>query len=294
MLFYFFAFLSLTIARPSLSSSRTIFSNVKVNDLNRNALSVVLSHLNLPEMQGARLVCTDTRNAMDDAIKIQDRDILQSLTRHFVTIPAGKLPGNIEIATFEAAQYPVTRKQWKLIMGEMPSHVSEGQRSTWNSCPNCPVTYVNWENQDGSRAEVQDFLEKLNQREVASGCTYDLPADKQLWYTIRGDETGLNQDLYSKGFTSQNVGEYVTHRGNSNQQIQSVGQKKLNAFGIELGNVWKMSKELYSQGQPAWGRSVRGGGWADDVSGAGSGSRHGAAAGRRSDDVGLALVRTCP
>ena len=86
----------------------------------------------------------------------------------------------------------------------------------------------------------------------------------------------------------------MTYSENSNEQIQSVGQKRLNAFGIELGNVWKMSKELFILAQPTLGRSVRGGSWNHDVSDAGSGYRLDANAGYRNGYIGLALVRTCP
>ena len=64
---------------------------------------------------------------------------------------------------------------------------------------------------------------------------------------MRGDPTGKNQDKYSKGVTAHNVTEYVTQSGKSNRQVQPVGERRLNAFGGELGNVWKMSSDLYNR-----------------------------------------------
>lgn len=146
----------------------------------------------------------------------------------------------------------------------------------------------------GSSAEVQDFVTKLNQRQDLSGCSYKLPNDKQLWYTNRGDPTGENQDKYSKGVTAHNVNEYVTHSENSNGQVQPVGQKRLNAFGVELGNVWKMSSDLYDTSHRNLGRSIRGGSCASVLSLAESGPPKIANAGNRYFNMGFGLVRTCP
>lgn len=220
--------------------------------------------------------------------------ILGRFRAQFVQVPAGQLPDGTQIAAMQADRYPVTRELWNEIMGGMPAHFPAAERPTWNASPRIPVTYVNWENENGSPAEVQDFLARLNVREQDTGCVYGLPTDKQLWYLIRGDETGHNQDLYSAGVTAGNVNEFVTHWGNSGHQIQPVGNKTPNRFGIELGNVWKMSKELYDPAHRNYGRSVRGGGWGSDVYHAESGVRYHACAGDRDGYMGVSLVRTCP
>lgn len=221
--------------------------------------------------------------------------VMERFRAQFVQIPAGRLPDGTQIAAHEADKFPATRELWNEIWGDMPADVPADQRATWNQCPRCPVTHVNWENQNRSSAEVQEFLGRLNQREAVSGsgCTYDLPTDKQLHYDIRADVTGTNQDIYSAGVNGTNVNDYVTHWGNSNRQIQPVGQKTLNGFGLELGNIWKMSKDLYDSAHPEWGRSVRGGSWGNDVSLAKSGNRNYAIAGNRGDRMGFSLVRTC-
>jgi hypothetical protein len=91
--------------------------------------------------------------------------------------------------------------------------------------------------------------------------------------------------------TDQNVNEYVTHGGNSNGQIQPVGRKeiRLNAFGIELGNIWKMSKSLLAPRA----RSVRGGSWLYNVLSARSDVSSSTDAGDRRSNLGFALVRQC-
>ena len=208
----------------------------------------------------------------------------------FVTIPAGVLPSGVAVASFEADKYPVTRELWATIMGEKPVHFPDN--GTWAQDLRKPVTHVSWVNADGSPAEVQEFLLRLNRITASQRCTYDLPTDQQLHYRNRGDVTGQNQDRYSTGVTEQNVDDYVTHYGNSNGQIQPVGIKLPNAFGVELGNVWVMSKDLYN-----WGQYVRGGSWGHDVSTAGSGVRNNAYVSAhvsvRAPYMGFALVRIC-
>ena len=217
-------------------------------------------------------------------------NVIENFKSQFVSIPAGKLPGGIQVASFEANKFPVTRDLWQEIMGGIPGHVPDDKKAAWHQCPRCPVTYVNWENADGSSAEVQDFVTKLNRRQDLSGCTYKLPNDKQLWYVMRGDPTGENQDKYSKGVTAHNVNEYVTHSGNSNGQVQPVGERRLNAFGVELGNVWKMSSDLYDTSRRNLGRSMRGGSWRLVVSNAESGNRNNANAGNRNSNMGFDCI----
>lgn len=271
----------------------------KLTDLPNEILVQIAENLGQEDLK--RLACTSwTLQGVAEYEKKRveeraEKAFVTELDKHFVKIPEGLLPPGddgtqVKIAAFEADQYPVTQKLWKDIMGSLPEGVQP-------NCPHCPITHVNWENEDGSSAEVQEFLKKLNLKVAKTGCTYDLPTDSQLHYMIRGDQTGTNPDLYSAGVTDANVNDYVTHWGNSGpegqKQIQPVGQKTLNAFGIELGNVWKMSKDLYDPTYATWGRSVRGGTWDGGVNGARSDIRLGANAGFRNGSMGFSLVRTC-
>ena len=222
----------------------------------------------------------------------------EAFEREFVTIPAGILPNRVRISSFEASQYPVTRLLWNEIMGEMPFHVPAAERALWGNCLYCPVTYVNWEEMDGSPAEIQEFLKRLNQKTGGLSCIYDLPTDHQLEYLHRADPTGLSRDRYSAGVTNANVNDYVVHRGNSDtgfgHQIQPVGLKKPNAFGVDiLGNVWTMSKDLYSSERPALGRSARGGSWTNRVDDAEVDFSRQAVAGYRFNNMSFSLVRRC-
>jgi hypothetical protein len=233
----------------------------------------------------------------------------------FVKIPEGFLPGEktdsskISVAAFEADKYPVTRKLWS----DMDMPIPDPLKATWDSCLSCPITHVTWEetpglhDQVGSEAEIQEFLRRLNMKTAKLECTYDLPTDIQLHYMIRADATGDRTAPYSIGqggvdVDDTNVDDYLTHWNNSNGTIQPVGLKKLNAFGIELGNVWKVSKDLYkhlherTRGSWPLGRSMRGGSWHNIVtSAAKSDVRRMAQTGSsgRRDNIGFSLVRSC-
>jgi formylglycine-generating enzyme required for sulfatase activity len=248
----------------------------------------------------------------DRRIKGEGRkELLQSWPRFFefdaqfvkiprVTLPASdEYPGGLSVFPFETSRYPVTRQIWVDIMGEESLDPYLKEHWNWKECPDCPITIVAWENEDGSPAEIQEFLKRVNFKTAKLGCTYDLPTDPQLWATIRGDISGENRDPYSAGVTEANVDDYLTHEGNSNTdgigpKIQPIGRKKLNSFGIELGNIWKMSKDIYDSVHPNWGRSKRGGGWFDSKVNMRSDNRSGLSfPGVRYTHVGFTLVRKC-
>lgn len=252
---------------------------------------------------------------------------LAELDRQFVKVPAGDLPARysktpkIHMNAFETTRYPVTRALWNEVMGNMPAHVPQNERATWDQCPDCPMTYVAYEdneyekdangeyrvNEFGNRikakdehgrdriiaAEIQTFLKKLNERAQDTGCTYHLPSFNQQRYSIRADVTGNNRDKYSKGVTDTNANEYVIYWDNSNHQIQSVGQKKLNAFGIEFGNVWKISSDLIDKMDPRRGRAVCSGDWIRVIPNGLSVLLDTTLVGYRFPHVGFDLVRHC-
>jgi hypothetical protein len=197
----------------------------------------------------------------------------------FSKIPTVKLP-NIQdeiVPEHKASKFLVTRQTWGDIIGE--SSLSEDLKLALKLCPHCPVTNI-------SHEEIQYFLDEVNRRTAALGCTYDLPTDAQLWASIRADSDGTNQDPYSKGVTAQNVNEYVTYMANSYGQMQPVGSKRLNGFGIELGNALKLSKN----------NTVRGGAWNSPAYQAQSNFKNDLSITglTRHPTIGFTLVKTCP
>ena len=272
-----------------------------LTDLNKNVFSF-LDHVDCARASNVSTAYHEI--ATDPTIHLAR---LHSLLGPFVTIPEGYLPvqeGEEEaklITSFDLNSYPVTRDLWMEVMRKIPDHVPQRERATWANCKKCPVNYVAYENGNLTPAEIQDFIKALNKKTALTKCTYDLPDNHQLWYSIRGDVTGENQDPYSLNVTDENVNQYITHSGNSGRQIQSVGRKdafgefviKKNEFGIELGNVWKMSKTIFDPAHPEWGRSIRGGSWYNFVDFAESVGRYFAGTGYRNDHMGFSLLRTC-
>jgi hypothetical protein len=227
------------------------------------------------------------------------------LSEHFVKIPSGLLPGRIMVQEFEMDRYPVTRDFWQRTMGNLPAHFSASQDFVTDSvlaptgpdielflsCPDCPVTYVNWTTRSGAPDEVQEFLSRLNAKVAYSGCTYDLPTEEQLMYAMRGDVTGQNTDPYSSGVTINNRLDYITCRENAQDSIQPNGRKLRNSFGIELGNVERMSKSPFS---PSFtGRFALGGAWNEEGRSAELIYRGTETPGVYSPGIGISLIRKC-
>ena len=106
-------------------------------------------------------------------------------------------------------KYEVTQGEWEAVMGENPSNFKEcGSR--------CPVDSVSWE-------DVQEFTQKLNERESGSGNRYRLPTEAEWEYAARAGTAGAR---YGE------VGEIAWYEGNSGGRTHPVGQKRANGCGV--------------------------------------------------------------
>lgn len=200
----------------------------------------------------------------------------------FVTIPAGKLsvsplalnPPFEEFESFEVSVTPVTRQDWIGVLGEKPPAFPCGDTpefpsltDKWDGCPTCPVTCVNRLNADGSPAEIQQFIERLNEKSLRLYCTYRLLTDSEAQYVQLGDASGLPiaGSFYSLGVGDGNWAEYFSILGYTLAQgvsvfdlgslegaptgdVYPVGQKKQNAFGVEIGNVRRITSDQTLRG----------------------------------------------
>ncbi len=156
----------------------------------------------------------------------------------------------------------VTRKQWKVLMGEDPS--------PFPYCGDqCPVHRVKWD-------WVMMFIRKLNA--VNAKYQYRLPTEAEWEYAARAG----NQNLYGFGDCVNKTQAVVDLRDSSPDcfegkvfsQPQPVASTQANSWGLYdmHGNVWEMvsdwysdypSKEVVDPQGPAIGkyRVLRGGSW---------------------------------
>jgi formylglycine-generating enzyme required for sulfatase activity len=186
----------------------------------------------------------------------------------------------------------VTQGQWKAVMGDNPS--------TFKKCgDNCPVETVSWD-------EVQDFIQKLNQKE--GGSMYRLPTEAEWEYSSRaGTETpfafgqclSTAQANYNGKFPLSGCTE-----GEYRKRTLPVASFSQNAWGLYdmQGNVaewWQDWLGGYPSGNvtdptgPSNGRHRvrRGGGWSNSAPYCRSADRNGNSPHMRFNFIGFRLVR---
>ncbi|MDR0313263.1 MAG: formylglycine-generating enzyme family protein [Treponema sp.] len=172
----------------------------------------------------------------------------------------------VTISSFIMAEYPVTQREWRIVMGDNPSHFTGD---------NLPVENVNF-------FKAAEYCNRLSQmHELAPAYTvnmadikvtwnssangYRLPTEAEWEYAARGGN-GSPGDFKYAG--SNNADEVAWHSGNSGGQTQPVGTKKANGLGLYdmSGNVWEWcwdSKydEYRNTAEGIPSRVVRGGSW---------------------------------
>ena len=155
---------------------------------------------------------------------------------------------------FYLGRSAVTQKQWKLIMGNNPSHFKGEDR---------PVEMVSWE-------DAQQFITKLNEKEGTD--KYRLPSEAEWEYACRAG----TQTRYFFGNDESKLNEHAWYSGNSGGKTHTIGCKKPNPWGLYdmHGNVWEWVQDEWHEdynGAPSDGtaweeenlldRVSRGGSW---------------------------------
>ena len=155
--------------------------------------------------------------------------------------------------SFYLGTYPVTQREWKVVMGNNPSRFKGDD---------LPVDQVSWD-------DVQKFIKKLNDKEGTD--KYRLPSEAEWEYSCRAGTT----TKYCFGDSESKLGEYAWYDDNSGDTTHPVGQKKPNSWGLYdmHGNSEWVQDEMHDNytGAPsdgsAWesgddsARVARGGGW---------------------------------
>ena len=184
----------------------------------------------------------------------------------------------------------VTQGQWKEVMGNNPSWFS--------SCgTDCPVENVSWN-------EVQEFIEKLNEKEGTD--EYRLPTEAEWEYACRAGSTTAfyNNHIKWAYVHDPHVDQIGWYDLNSAITSHPVAQKTDNAWGLYdmSGNVWELCQDWYGNYPssavdptgPSSGNSrvFRGGSWDKCAAACRSAKRGGHAPHGRRHDLGFRLART--
>ena len=154
----------------------------------------------------------------------QEKERFEDETQHKVTLTKG----------FYMGVYTVTQEQWKLVMGNNPSHF-KGEK-------NLPVDMVSWN-------DCQEFIKKLREKDKK---LYRLPTEAEWEYACRagtitpfhfGETISTDQANYDGNFI------YGTgKKGMCREKTTPVGGFPANAWGLYdmHGNVWQWCQDWYS------------------------------------------------
>jgi formylglycine-generating enzyme required for sulfatase activity len=152
--------------------------------------------------------------------------------RHQVTLTQGYWMG----------KYEVTKAQWESLMGAENDKTKKQKADS-------PIEEVSW-------SDVQEFLEKLNERELNAnrlpeGYRYLLPTEAQWEYACRAG----TDSAYSFGDSADDLGDYAWYYDNSatgflfgkKRHLHPVGKKSPNPWGLHdmHGNVYEWCHDWY-------------------------------------------------
>ncbi|MDO5767350.1 MAG: SUMF1/EgtB/PvdO family nonheme iron enzyme [Spirochaetales bacterium] len=271
------------------------------------------------------------------------KETVSNVPEGFVKIPATSIDGTenwtpssgvfvsgrkLEIASFYMSDHPVTRGEYKAVMGEDPSYASaydkDGNKLTGDDAvKNNPVNYISW--YDALvYCNTRSIQEKLTPCYSISGSTkptdwgtvptssdstwnaatcdftadgYRLPSEAEWEWAARGGESCTYAG-------SDDIDEVAWYTENTNDTgTRDVKTKKANAYGLYdmSGNVWEWCWDWYgsissdtASAGPASGsyRCLRGGSWYSLASHAQVAHRYDLNPNNRNYYYGFRLVRS--
>ena len=176
------------------------------------------------------------------------------------------------------AIYPVTQKEWQLVMSTTPW---EGTRNIKEG-DDYPASHISWN-------DAQEFVRKLNEKEDVN--KYRLPSEEEWEDASRP----FSLDNYCFGNDEENLKDYAWYCKNTSE----VGEKYPHRVGLKKPNEW----ELYDMHGNVWEwcqnkrhmwdveRVLRGGGWLSTATKCSVTKRYGKRPGCKRNDIGFRVLR---
>jgi len=192
----------------------------------------------------------------------------------------------VQIKPFLLAKYVVTMELYDGIINSTCNDYKNSNKPVVNISWHDAITFCNSLSKTAGLTEfysIQDDGKKVSCNLHSNG--YRLPSEAEWQYACKAD---------TPGYTYGELQKIAWYNENSNGQIQDVGKKEPNAWGLYdmLGNVWEWCYDLYDEKVYGSYRIFRGGSWAEEARGCGATCRRRSHPTFHIDDLGFRLARS--
>ncbi|TXR98489.1 formylglycine-generating enzyme family protein [Bacillus sp. SH7-1] len=224
-----------------------------------------------------------------------NNDLIQRIDSLMINIPEGevvlrddriKKEWQVQIKPFLLAKYVVTMELYDAITNSTCNDYKNSNKPVVNISWHDAITFCNSLSKTAGLTEfysIQDEGKKVSCNLHSNG--YRLPSDAEWQYACKAG---------TPGYTYGELQKIAWYNENSNGQIQDVGKKEPNAWGLYdmLGNVWEWCYDLYDEKVYGSYRIFRGGSWAEEARGCGATCRRRSHPTFHIDDLGFRLARS--
>ncbi|HDR3649287.1 formylglycine-generating enzyme family protein [Bacillus sp. SM-B1] len=224
-----------------------------------------------------------------------NNDLIQRIDSLMVNIPKGevvlrddriKKEWQVQIKPFLLAKYVVTIELYDGIINSTCNDYKNSNKPVVNISWHDAITFCNSLSKTAGLTEfysIQDDGKKVSCNLHSNG--YRLPSEAEWQYACKAG---------APGYTYGELQKIAWYNENSNGQIQDVGKKEPNTWGLYdmLGNVWEWCYDLYDEKVYGSYRIFRGGSWAEEARGCGATCRRRSHPTFHIDDLGFRLARS--